>query len=274
MHCRHLSKFAWTDVITRRKGWVSRGSKTQAGVHPRRQTRLTPWQTRRTSLPPFELALMFSIKSKRHSDGGRCARNPNRGHKPSERQRSNCSQMSLALPLYAVARATARVFATSEANSFLRSTSDMRHSHPIMDLDYSLITRAGTPPATHDFAIAKCRSSRLFFQSRLTVRVFLSIKENGISSTVNGRGHKFASASNWKGKRRTELTQTLRFGGQRGGGGSMPRRSEIEIRVVDGKRRATRLPDCSVGYVKLLKNVGIPRINERTRVARPGNEIP
>lgn len=38
-------------------------------------------QARRASLPPFEFALMFSIKSKRHSDSGRCARNPNRGHK-------------------------------------------------------------------------------------------------------------------------------------------------------------------------------------------------
>lgn len=44
------------------------------------------------------------------------------------------------------------------------------------------------------------------------------------------------------------------------------RRSEIEIRDVDrkkyrekGRRRATRLPDCSsMGYVKLLENVGIP----------------
>lgn len=41
---------------------------------------LSPFR-RRGALPPFEFALMFSIKSKRHSDGGRCARNPNRGHK-------------------------------------------------------------------------------------------------------------------------------------------------------------------------------------------------
>lgn len=64
----------------------------------------------------------------------------------------------------------------------------------------------------------------------------------------------------------------------------VPHGSEIEIRDVDGmeyrekgRRRATCLPDCSVGYVKLLENVGVPRINderERTRVARPGNEIP
>lgn len=52
------------------------------GFHPRRRARFTPSQARRGSLPPFEFALMFSIKSKRHSDGGRCARNPNRGHKP------------------------------------------------------------------------------------------------------------------------------------------------------------------------------------------------
>lgn len=57
-------------------------SKIQAGFHPRRQTRFNPFAD--APLPPFEFALMFSIKSKGHSDGGRCARNPNRGHKPSK----------------------------------------------------------------------------------------------------------------------------------------------------------------------------------------------
>lgn len=51
---------------------------------PANKRALTPFQTRRAALPPFEFALMFSIKSKGHSDGGRCARNPNRGHKPSK----------------------------------------------------------------------------------------------------------------------------------------------------------------------------------------------
>lgn len=59
----------------------------------------------------------------------------------------------------------------------------------------------------------------------------------------------------------------------------VPHGSEIEIRDVDGmeyrekgRRRATCLPDCSVGYVKLLENVGVPRINDERERAWRGPE--
>lgn len=129
-----------------------------------------------------------------------------------------------------------------------------------------------------DYFVVACD----YFSNRDWLRVSLSIKAGKRNIEYsNGRGHKFASASNWKGNRRTEFSDALLFffWGQRGWEGGAPHRSVIEIRDVygreyreKGRRRATCLPDCSTGYVKLLGNVGIPWINDEWR-ARSGNEI-
>lgn len=127
-----------------------------------------------------------------------------------------------------------------------------------------------------DYFVVACD----YFFNRDWLRVSLSIKAGKRNIEYsNGRGHKFASASNWRGNRRTEFSDAPLFWGQRGREGGAPHRSEIEIRDVygreyreKGRRRATCLPDCSTGYVKLLENVGIPWINDEWR-ARSGNEI-
>lgn len=118
---------------------------------------------RRGVARPFESALMFSIKSKRHSDGGRCARNPNRGHKPPKGSARIAAKCLSPHHYAAVARETASVLATSKANSFLRSGgrfSDARHSHLIIFRKRDIGNVNRTKCYSHDSAIVKCRSSR------------------------------------------------------------------------------------------------------------------
>jgi len=89
------------------------------------------------------------------------------------------------------------------------------------------------------------------------------------------RAHLIERGKEEQSSRRRSVSKDKEKGKETG----VPHRSEIEIRDVDGmeyrekgRRRATCLPDCAMGYVKLLENVGFPRINDgRTRVA--GNEI-
>ena len=66
---------------------------------------------------------MFSIKSKGHSDGGRCARNPNRGHKPTKGSARIAAKCLSSCHYAAVAVVVARelpMCSQTEANSFFR----------------------------------------------------------------------------------------------------------------------------------------------------------
>jgi len=154
---------------------VSRGSKIQTSFHPRRQTRFTPLQARRASLPPFEFALMFSIKSKRHSDGGRCARNPNRGHKPPKGSARIAAKCLSPRHYAAVARETAatRNLESKFFPSVQRTISDVRHSYSkyvnntiITGNALKMLIVLSTPRLRNVAA----RGTRLFFQSRLFQR--------------------------------------------------------------------------------------------------------